>query len=119
MAFLQEHSSEPLVLVQYDKGGKGAMRAFNVVLTNDVYSTLGSTRTAGLMFTPPHPLDTLDDANNERNFALTVSGTPTNSFGEATADAEVVYFDKFRRMWARRDGSADRPQSRKPDRRKK
>ena len=99
--------SRPLVLVQYDKGGKGAMRAFNVMLTNDVYSTLGSTRTAGLMFTPPHPLDTLDDANNAKNFALTVSGTPTNSFGEATADSEVVYFDKFSRMWARRDGSAD------------
>ena len=99
--------SEPLVLVQYNKGGKGAMRAFGVVLTNDVYSALGSTRTVGLMFTPPHPLDTLDCANNEKNFAFTVSGAPTNSFGEATADSEVVYFDKFRRMWARRDGSAD------------
>ena len=102
-----EGGSDPLVLVQYNKGGKGAMRAYNVALTNDVYSSLSSTRTAGLMFTPPHPLDVLDQANNAKNFALTVSGAPTNSFGEVTADAEVVYRDRFRRMWARRDGSAD------------
>ena len=99
--------SDPLVLVQYASGGKGAMRSFGVVLTNEVYSALGSTRKAGLAFTPPHPLDILDNADNERSFAVTVSSAPTNSFGEVTEDAEVVYVDRNKRMWARRDGVAD------------
>ncbi|MCR5752056.1 MAG: LamG domain-containing protein [Kiritimatiellae bacterium] len=102
-----EEGSQPLVLVQYAKEGKGAMRVFGVALTNDVYSTLGCTRKAGLMLTPPHPLDILDFANNENSFAITVSGTSTNSFGEATTDKEVVYYDRHSRMWARRDGSTD------------
>jgi len=102
-----EEGSQPLVLVQYAKDGKGAMRVFGVALTNEVYSTLGCTRKAGLMLTPPHPLDILDFANNENSFAITVSGTPTNSFGEATTDKEVVYYDRHSRMWARRDGSTD------------
>ena len=102
-----ENGSRPFVLVQYEKGGKGAMRVYGVQLTNAVYSTLGSTRTAGLMLTPPHPLDGLDKASNDKNFALTVSAAPTNSFGETTSDSEVVYYDHFKRMWARRDGDAD------------
>ena len=103
-----ESGSRPLVLVQYEKGGKGAMRAFGVELTNDVYSALGSDRKVGLMLTPPHPLDTLDKANNDRNYAVTVGAQQqVNSFGQATADSEVVYYDRHSRMWARRDGSAD------------
>ena len=102
-----EDGSRPFVLVQYEKGGKGAMRVYGVQLTNAVYSTLGSARTAGLMLTPPHPLDGLDKASNDKNFALTVSEVPTNSFGETTSDSEVVYYDHFKRMWARRDGDAD------------
>ena len=85
-----ENGSRPFVLVQYEKGGKGAMRVYGVQLTNAVYSTLGSARTAGLMLTPPHPLDGLDKASNDKNFALTVSAAPTNSFGETTSDSEVV-----------------------------
>ena len=102
-----ESGSRPFVLVQYEKNGKGAMRVYGVQLTNAVYSTLGSERTAGLMLTPPHPLDGLDNASNDKNFALTVSEAPTNSFGEATSDSEVVYYDHFKRMWARRNGDAD------------
>ena len=102
-----EKGSQPFVLVQYEKDGRGAMRVYGVQLTNAVYSTLGSTRTAGLMLTPPNPLSALDGAGNEKNFALTVSEAPTNSFGETTTDSEVVYYDHFRRMWARRDGDVD------------
>ena len=102
-----ESGSRPFVLVQYEKNGTGAMRVYGVLLTNAVYSTLGSERTAGLMLTPPHPLDGLDNASNDKNFALTVSEAPTNSFGEATSDSEVVYYDHFKRMWARRNGDAD------------
>ena len=102
-----ESGSQPFVLVQYEKNGTGAMRVYGVLLTNAVYSTLGSERTAGLMLTPPHPLDGLDNASNDKNFALTVSEAPTNSFGEATSDSEVVYYDHFKRMWARRNGDAD------------
>ena len=73
-----EKTSEPFVLVQYAKGGKGAMRVYHVSLTNGVYSTLGSPRTAGLALTPPAPLNILDYAENSRNFAVTVSHTATN-----------------------------------------
>jgi hypothetical protein len=59
------------------------------------------------MFTPPHPLETLDYANNAKNYAYTVSAAPTNSFGEVTADSEVVYYDRHSRMWGRRDGEAN------------
>jgi hypothetical protein len=102
-----DSGSQPFVLVQYEKEGKGAMRVYGVVLTNSVYSTLGSERTAGLMFTPPHPLETLDYANNAKNYARTVSASPTNSFGEVTTDSEVVYYDRHSRMWGRRDGEAN------------
>ena len=102
-----DDGSQPFVLVQCGAGGKGAMRVYGVVLTNDVYSTLGSSRKAGLSFAPPHPLDALDYANNERSFVLTVPTSQVNSFGDATEDTEVVYVDRNRRMWARRDGKAD------------
>ena len=102
-----EAGSQPFVLVQYEDDGVGAMRVYGVVLTNEVYSALGADRTAGLMLTPPHPLDTLDMAGNPKNFALTIPTLATNSFGEVTTDREVVYFDRHSRMWARRDGKAD------------
>ena len=102
-----DEGSPPLVLVQYAKDGRGAMRAYGVDLTNDVYSALGSERTVGLMFTPPHPLDTLDFANNTNSYAVTVPGVCTNSFGDPTTDSEVIYRDHFGRMWARRDGRTD------------
>ncbi len=102
-----EDGSQPFVLVQYNDAGKGAMRTFGVQLTNDVYNTLASTCKAGQMMALPHPLDIMGSANNSNNFAVTVSAAPTNCFGEVTSDAEVAYFDHFRRMWARRDGTAD------------
>ena len=102
-----DEGSPPLVLVQFAREGRGAMRAYGVMLTNDVYSAFGSERTVGLMFTPPHPLDTLDFANNEKSYSLTVPATCTNSFGEPSWDSEVVYLDHFKRMWARRDGRTD------------
>ena len=104
-----DETSQPFVLVQYADGGKGAMRIYGVALTNEVYSTLGSTRTAGLALTPPNPLAILDYAENANNFAVTVTdpATVTNWFGDVTDDREVVYFDRNRRMWARRNGLAD------------
>ena len=98
--------SQPLVLVQYARNGKGAMRAYGVQLTNDVYSALGSERKVGLMLTPPHPLDTLDFASNTNSYAMTV-GVATNWYGILTEDDEVVYYDRHKRMWARRDGVTD------------
>jgi len=89
-------SSEPFVLVEYASGGKGAMRLFDVTLTNEVYSTLASDVTAGNLLAGPHPLDFLDGYYNTKNYALETTTEP---------DGYVVYRDRHNRMWARRDGT--------------
>ncbi|MBQ6140449.1 MAG: hypothetical protein IJI54_04105 [Kiritimatiellae bacterium] len=54
-------TSEPGVLVQYVANGRPAMKYFSVLLTNEMYSVLADTMTAGTMIPGPHPLDTFDN----------------------------------------------------------
>ena len=89
-------SSEPFVLAEWNDGGKGAMRAYHVCLTNAVYSRLGSDIVAGNLMEGPHPLDFLDGFHNQKNYCCEKS---------AEGDDAVVYRDRHNRMWARRDGT--------------
>ena len=89
-------SSEPFVLVEYNNGGKGAMKAFDVQLTNEVYSSFSSDVTVGNLLAGPHPLDYIDGYYNTKNFCLEES---------MESDAYVIYCDRHNRMWARRDGT--------------
>ena len=88
-------SSEPFVLAEYNDGGKGAMRAYHVCLTNSVYSKLESDIVAGNLMEGPHPLDFLDGFHNTKNYCIEQS---------TDGDAAVVYCDRHNRMWARRNG---------------
>ena len=56
-----EDTSAPGVLVQYVSDGRPAMKYFPVVLTNEVYSALADTMTAGTVLPGPHPLDLFDN----------------------------------------------------------
>ena len=89
-------SSEPFVLVEYNSGGKGAMKAFDIQLTNEVYSSFASDVTVGNLLAGPHPLDYIDGYYNTKNFCVEES---------EGADSYVVYRDRHNRMWARRDGT--------------
>ena len=91
-------ASEPFVLAEFADAGKGAMRAYHVCLTNAVYSTLESEIVAGNLMEGPHPLDFLDGFHNEKNYCRERS---------AEGDDAVVYRDRHKRMWARRDGTTE------------
>lgn len=88
-------SSEPFVLVEYDDNGKGAMKIFDVAVTNEFYPTLSKEVVAGNLISGPHPFDKMVGFDNEKNVALTSS---------KEADSNPVYYDRLNRMWARRDG---------------
>ena len=90
------NSSEPFVLVEYNAGGKGAMKAFDVVATNSLYPSFESDVTAGNLLSGPHPLDFFEDYYNQKNYC---EETATGD------DRWVVYRDRHNRMWARRDGT--------------
>ena len=92
------NSSEPFVLVEYNDGGKCAMRAYGVSLRNHLYSSLSSEATAGNLLSGPHPLDLMDGYYNTKNYCLDVLD-PENA-----NDGFVIYRDRKNRMWARRDG---------------
>ena len=89
-------SSRPFVLVEYNDAGKGAMRIFDVQLTNAVHATFASDVTVGNLLVGPHPLDFLDGYYNEKNYCCAAD---TND------DRFVIHRDKYNRMWARRDGT--------------
>ena len=90
-------SSDPFVLVQYvDESGAPAMRAFEVVTTNEYYPAFFKTNTVGQMMAGPHPFDTLaGDYNRHGRFSSTNDAD----------DSAIAYYDKYGRAWARRDGT--------------
>lgn len=55
-----DETSEPFVLAQYVLNGRAAMRAFSVLLTNEVYTALAADVDAGHILPGPHPIDLLD-----------------------------------------------------------
>ena len=90
-------SSEPIVLVQFEKNGKGAMQAYRVVTTSPAYPDFSNTVVAGSRMIPPGPVGAREG-----------SETTYNAYSSLYAfdDANVVYVDRKGAAWARRDGSA-------------
>ena len=90
-------SSEPVVLAQYSKNGKGAMQAYRVVTTSLAYSSFTNTVVAGSRMIIPGPVGKLDGSESKYNAYSSLV---------AFDDANVVYMDRKGAAWARRDGAA-------------
>ena len=92
-----DDSSRPLVLVQYEKDGRGAMQAFRIATTSPAYPSFQRSVVAGSRMFVPGPMGKLDGADSDYN--------AYSSLYEFD-DANVVYMDRKGAAWARRDGSA-------------
>ena len=88
-----EKTSEPGVLVQYEKDGRMAMRYFAVVLTNAEHSVLGATMTAGTILPGPHPLDTL------------ANPWLPETYWDVVGDLSPAFPDRKNQVWARCAGT--------------
>ena len=73
-------TSEPGVLVQYEEGGRPAMKYFAVLLTNETYSVLADSATVGTVLPGPHPLDTFDNPWCPKTYWDPVSGQVSPAF---------------------------------------
>ena len=91
----KDDTSEPGVLVQYVKDGRRAMKYYAVVLTNEVYSTLGAPATAGLALPGPHPLDTFDNP------------WLPDTYWDGTGSVSPAFRDRKLQVWARCAGTLD------------
>ena len=90
-------SSEPVVLAQYAKNGKGAMQAYRVVTTSLAYPSFTNMVVAGSRMIIPGPVGKLDGSESSYN-----AYSSLYTFN----DANVVYKDRKGAAWARRDGAA-------------
>ena len=90
-------TSEPVVLAQYSKNGKGAMQAYRVVTTSPAYPSFTNTVVAGSRMIIPGPVGKIDGSESKYN-----AYSSLYSFN----DANVVYMDRKGAAWARRDGAA-------------
>ena len=90
-------SSEPVVLAQYAKNGKGAMQAYRVVTTSLAYPSFTNTVVAGNRMIIPGPIGKLDGAESRYNAYSSLVKFD---------DSNVVYLDRKGAAWARRDGAA-------------
>ena len=90
-------SSQPVVLAQYAKNGKGAMQAYRVVTTSLAHPSFLSKVVAGSRMFVPGPIGKLEQTE-----------TTFNAYSSLYSldDANVVYVDRKGAAWARRDGSA-------------
>ena len=93
-----EDTSEPVVLAQYSKNGKGAMQAYRVVTTSLDYPSFTNTVVAGNRMIIPGPVGKLDGSESKYN--------AYSSLVSFTNDVNVVYLDRKGTAWARRDGAA-------------
>ena len=91
-------SSEPVVLAQYAKNGKGAMQAYRVVMNSPAYPAFTNSVVAGNRMIIPGPVGKIDGSESSYNAYSTLV-----SF---TNDVNVVYLDRKGAAWARRDGEA-------------
>ncbi len=73
-------TSEPGVLVQYEDGGRPAMKYFSVLLTNDMYTALAANATVGTVLPGPHPLDTFDNPWCPKTYWDAVPGQVSPAF---------------------------------------
>ena len=89
-------SSEPFVLVECEKDGRKAMRAFSVLVTNDTYTALAGVATAGTILPGPHPLD------------LFANPWLTNDWWEVKAgEPAIAWPDRKNQIWSRASGTLD------------
>ena len=92
-----EDSSEPVVLAQYSKNGKGAMQAYRVVTMSPIYSSFTNAVVAGNRMIVPGPVGLLEGTNTQYNAYSSLVKFD---------DSNVVYVDRKGTAWARRDGAA-------------
>ncbi len=91
-------TSEPVVLAQYAKNGKGAMQAYRVVMKSPAYPAFTNNVVAGNRMIIPGPVGKIEGAESAYN--------AYSSLVSFTNDVNVVYLDRKGTAWARRDGTA-------------
>ena len=89
-------TSEPVVLAQFAKDGKGAMQAYRVVTSSLDHPSFTNAVVAGSRMVIPGPVGKVDGAESRLN-----AYSSLYSFD----DANVVYVDRKGTAWARRDGA--------------
>lgn len=90
-----ETTSRPFVLAEYVKAGRPAMRAFSVLLTNEVHAALAADVDAGHMLPGPHPIDLFDAPWCPKVRWDAVEGQPCAS----------AFRDRKGQVWARAAGT--------------
>ena len=90
-----DETSKPFVLAEYVNGGRAAMRAFSVILTNEFFTTLAADVDAGHMLPGPHPIDLLDTPWCPKVHWDSVSNQPYAS----------AFRDRKGQVWARAAGT--------------
>ena len=88
-----DETSEPGVLVQYLLDGKPKMKYFSVLLTNELYTALAATMTAGTTLPGPHPLDTFDNP------------WLPETYWEDVGEVPPAFPDRKNQVWARCAGT--------------
>lgn len=88
-------SSQPGVLIQYEKDGRARMQYFSVVLTNSVYPELAAGCVAGQQLPGPHPLDYLDDPWLDETYWTLPQGQ----------SEPAAFRDRKKQLWARCAGT--------------
>jgi hypothetical protein len=85
-------SSRPAVLTQYVQDNQYKMVLHYVVLTNELYPTLGADMVAGSILPGPHPLDFLSNP------------WKANTYWDNPGPGNPAFRDRKGVVWARRDG---------------
>ena len=88
-------TSKPFVLAEYVANGHAAMRAFSVLLTNEVYMALAADVEAGHMLPGPHPIDLFDTPWCP---AVSWDSVPSQPYASA-------FRDRKGQVWARAAGT--------------
>ena len=89
--------SEPVAMVMYSRNGKGAMQAYRIADANTAHPDFTKAVTVGNLMLPPGPIGKVPGWGTDNDLAVTLSSAD---------DASVVYIDRKKQMWARRDGMA-------------
>ena len=90
----EDGAPPPAAFVEYTSGGRSCLQMYEVVLTNDVWKTLGADCTAGRALPGPHPFDIFENPWLEEDFWDSVQGKPG-----------VAYRDRKGQIWARAAGT--------------
>ena len=90
----EDGAPPPAAFVEYTSGGRSCLQMYEVVLTNDVWKTLGADCTAGRALPGPHPFDIFENPWLEEDFWDSAQGKPG-----------VAYRDRKGQIWARAAGT--------------